>query len=113
MGISGSRPLQSSRYSSQHLFEGGCAEYPVMIPDNQIEKITQKRAMLDGRGQNGMCGYLTRTVPNELPKVGFHGLQTSTDKPGKAHGCLRSTGLKQVPVHDSLLPALFVRTTEK
>ena len=84
-----------------------------MLPDNQIEKIPQKRTMLDGRGQDGMGGHFTRTVMNELPKVCFHGLQTSTDKPGKAFGCLTGTGLKKVPVDDSGLPALFVRTTEK
>lgn len=60
-----------------------------------------------------MCGCFTRTVPNELPEIGFHGFQTSTDEPGKASGCLSSAGLEQVPVYDSRLPALFVSTTDK
>jgi len=87
------------------------AEYPVMVSDNQIKKISQKRAVLDGRSQDGVGDYRPRAIPDQPPEIRVHGFQTSTNQSGKASCGLRASGLEQVPIHNSRLPALFVRAT--
>jgi len=69
-------------------------EYPVMLPDNQIQKISQEGAVLDGRSQDGMGGHFPGAIPDEPPKIGFHGLQAAPNEPGKPFGGFSCTYLK-------------------
>ena len=63
MGIWGSRPRQSSRYSSQSLMAKVVLKMRYCSLTSQVKKVSQEWAVFNGRSQYGMGGRLPRFHP--------------------------------------------------
>ena len=95
------------------LVRQGRAKEAVLLPNHQIEEVTQERAVLHGSSQHGVCSDRACAVPHESPKAGPHRLQATPDESGQPLGGSRSSSLKYVLGEDRVVPVRLVDAVEE
>jgi len=83
-------------------------EETVSLTDDDMQEVAEQWAVLYGSGKQCMGGGTAPALTDQLPEVRPHCLQPTSEEPRQTGGRGRATGLKDIPVHDGVLPSLGI-----